>query len=104
MIEKSKEPALAGKSAEELRNIAKRALRLAEDTEKSQPSYRLALENGIEDRSYDTVANGRISSFSGEAIICLKNGTKWKAVGHRPTGDAYYVAREGYIEFIPIEI
>lgn len=93
---------LKGISSTELRMLAKQAETLAEDLEKDQPTKELALISGIEDKSYNTTANGRVASYVGEAIIVMGNGRKWKAVGHRPTGNAFY-ARDGYIEFIPMD-
>lgn len=47
---------LSGMSADALAKLAERAQTLAADLRKEQPSYELALENGVEDRSYPTVA------------------------------------------------
>ena len=103
MTEITRIGSLKGLSAQQLRRLAKRALKLAEDLEKEEPSYRLALEAGVRDTSYDTTANGFVWSYSGEAIIEMPNGRKWKAIGHRPEGDAWSIYKQGYIEFIPIE-
>lgn len=94
---------LSNLSSVELKKIAKKALQLAADLEKQEPSYALALENGIKDCSYNTTANGYVYSYSGEAEVTMDNGRKWKAVGHRPDGDAWCIYRQGYIEFVPIE-
>jgi hypothetical protein len=80
---------LKGMSKEALRSLAKRALLLADDLEREEPSYALAIENGVDE--------------CGSCEITMDNGKKWKAVGHGPRGDAYYVSSEGYIEFIPLE-
>lgn len=94
---------LRGKSAQELEKLAKLAKALADDLRLNQPSYELALQNGVVDKSYDTVANGTISSYGGEAIVRLENGTVWECIGRPSTGSAHY-ANDGYIEFIPIII
>lgn len=47
---------LSGMSADALTKLAERASALAKDLRKAEPSYELALENGVEDRSYPTVA------------------------------------------------
>ena len=93
---------LKNKSSEELNDIAKKATSLSKDLKKEQPSYALALQNGIKDHSYNTTANGLVEAYSGSAIIEMENGQKWKAIGHGPKGNAYYVDREGYIEFIKL--
>ena len=95
------EKRLKGLSSQGLRILAVKANKLAEELEGNQPTYDLALLNGVKDESYSTAANGRIASYSGEAIIAV-NGLKWKAIGRRPTGNAFY-AKDGYIEFIPVE-
>jgi len=96
---------LSKMSKRQLRELAKKASALADDLEKEEPTYALALENGVVDCGYSTTANGFVSSYSGEAIITMDDGEKWKAIGHGPTGgDAWTVGKQGYIEFIPIEI
>lgn len=94
---------LAGLSSVELEKLAKRAASLAADLKAKEPSYALALEAGIEDRSYNTVRYGRVARFAGEAEIVMDNGAKWLAKGHGPRGTAEHVSREGYIEFLKIE-
>ncbi|NBV54732.1 MAG: hypothetical protein EBR79_03360 [Proteobacteria bacterium] len=94
---------LNGLSATALETLARRAIDLANDLRKEEPSYRLALEAGVEDHSYSTVRNGRVSYYAGEAIVTMANGKKWRCVGHRSRGDAYSVYRQGYIEFIPLD-
>ena len=93
---------LKGLSAQQLTKLSKKASALAKDLLAKVPSYSLALEHGVSDDSYNTTANGFITSYRGVAIIELADGSKWKAVGHPSTGDAYY-ADDGYIEFIPLE-
>lgn len=95
---------LAGMSVEALEALAKRATTLADDLRKVQPSYELALEAGIEDNSYKTVRYGWVASYAGEVEITMADGSKWKAIGHRPRGTAESVEREGYIEFQPISL
>jgi len=88
-------------SKQELRKLSKKSASLANDLENKEPSYILALNNGIQDKGYNTTANGFVSSYSGEAEIIMDDGRKWKAIGHAPTGDAWSIHRQGYIEFIP---
>jgi len=92
---------LKNKSARELRILAKKCNTLADDLQKKQPSYSLAIENGVVDAGYNTTANGYIKSYNGETTITLDDGSVWKDVGHKSSGNAYY-ADDGYIEFIPI--
>ena len=87
--------------ANALTKLAERAQTLAKYLRKERPSYELALENGVEDRSYPTVANGYVLSFRGEAIVTMADGQRWRCVGHGPRGDASLI-RDGYIEFIPL--
>lgn len=94
---------LSGLSADALTDLAKRAIALAADLHLSEPSYDLALEAGVRDKSYDTVRNGLVSSYSGEAIVTMADGRKWRCVGHGPRGDASHISRQGYIEFIPLD-
>lgn len=94
---------LKNMSSQELRELAKKANQLADDLKKEEPSYTLALENGIKDISYNTTANGYVSSYKGTATITMENGSTWKAIGHRPKGDAWSIYRQGYIEFTKIE-
>ena len=89
-------------SARELKALAKKANELAKELEAEQPGYSIAIECGVLDNSYDTTANGRVYSYSGSAIIKMENGTVWKAIGHRSSGDAWY-ANDGYIEFFKME-
>ncbi len=93
---------LKGLSSQELIALSKEAVQLAEQLKASQPSYELAILNGVRDVSYDTTANGYISSYTGEAIIKLEDGSIWKATGKRSTGDAWY-AYNGRIEFTKID-
>ena len=93
---------LSGLSAVALQALAERASALAKDLRKEQPSYELALEAGVKDTGYPTVANGYVNRFSGEAVVTMADGRKWRCVGHGPRGDAIHISRDGYIEFIPL--
>ena len=90
-------------SADELADLAKEANQLAADLRKAQPTYELALAAGIRDRSYQTVRNGEVASYSGEAIITMDDGRRWRATGHGPSGDAYTVTHQGGISFTPLD-
>ena len=93
---------LSGMSADALTKLAERASALAADLRKQQPSYELALEAGVEDRSYNTVREGLVNSYRGEAVVTMADGQRWRCVGHGPRGDASHISRDGYIEFIPL--
>lgn len=93
---------LSGMSAVQLDTLAAKAKSLAADLRKSQPTYDLALAAGVRDNSYGTVRWGRVASYSGEAVVTLEDGSRWRCVGRRPKGDAETVERQGYIEFIPL--
>ncbi|MBU4285156.1 hypothetical protein KKF60_02250 [Patescibacteria group bacterium] len=82
---------------------AQTALKTDMDSVALRDVYKMASEGGVQDKSYDTDREGRISKYSGEAQVEI-NGRKYKAVGHGPEGTAEYVDRDGYIEFIPQEI
>ena len=94
---------LSGLSAVALQALAERAQALAADLRKQQPSYELALEAGVEDRSYNTVREGLVNSYRGEAVVTMADGQRWRCVGHGPRGDASHISRDGYIEFIPLD-
>ncbi len=94
---------LAGLSASRLEALAEKANALASDLRKSEPSYDLAMTAGILDKGYKTVRWGHVASYSGEAEIVMEDGRRWKAIGHGSRGDAEYVSRQGYIEFIPLD-
>jgi len=49
------------------------------------------------DRSYNTVRCGTVPSFSGTVEFEFAT-SKFKAIGHRPTGTAEYVRTSGYVE------
>jgi len=97
-----KEIDLSGMSAAALEDLGRRAYALAADLRNAEPSIELALANGVLDKGYDTVRHGWIPSYSGEAIIVMEDGRKWKAIGHRPKGSPDWVDRVGWIEFIPM--
>jgi len=92
-----------GMSTEMLEQIAENAAKLAKQLRAEEPSYDLALANGIIDRSYNTVRFGNVASYSGKVEIVMENGTHWLAEGHKPSGGADWVASEGFIEFTKIE-
>lgn len=94
---------LKGLSANQLEALAKRASELAKDLRAAQPSVALALEAGVKDTSYQTPRDGYITSYYGNGIVTLEDGSQWKAIGHGPTGTAYSVYRHGFVEFVPIE-
>ena len=93
---------LTGMSADSLKALAEKAMALAADLRKSQPSYELALESGVKDKSYPTVANGYVSSYSGEAVVTMEDGSKWRCVGRGPKGCPAHISKQGFIEFIPL--
>ena len=94
---------LSNMSADALEALAKKATSLAKDLRRAEPSYSLAIEAGIKDKSYSTYRCGRVSSFSGEAVVTMADGRKWKCIGHGPRGAADYVSRDGFIEFIQMD-
>lgn len=96
--------ALRHMSVQSLRQLAAKANQIAADLQKIEPSYAMALQAGIKDKGYSTVANGYVSDYSGEAIITMANGSRWKAIGRGPQGNAYTISRDGFIEFIPLAV
>lgn len=88
-------------SSRQLRKLAKKAMVLAHDLERAEPSYELAILNGVRDDSY-RVQSGEVCAYSGTAIVTLENGSKWKCVGRGAGGNEYF-ATNGYIEFFPIQ-
>ena len=94
---------LANRSAAELRSIAAQATQLAADLEATQPSVALAIAAGVCDASYQTVRFGLVLSYRGEAVITMADGSRWRAVGHGPSGTPAFVSREGYVEFVPLD-
>ena len=100
MSKMAKECDLSGMSADQIDVIVRRATSLSKDLRSKEPTYELALLNGIDNRSYRTVRWGLVPSYSGTAIIQMDNGMTWKAIGHKPRGTAEYIEKDGYIEFI----
>jgi hypothetical protein len=93
-----------GLTLKQLEEIIIEAKCLAHDLkEGGEPSYFLAKANGIVDKSYQTLAFGLVSSYSGEAVITMANGQKWCAIGHGSTGSATTLTSRGWIEFKKIE-
>ena len=86
-----------------LRALAKILVERASALEAEQPSAALAIAAGVRDTSYGTVRYGTITSYSGEGIVKMADGRRWKCVGHGPSGNAEVVTRRGYIEYIPLE-
>jgi len=71
-----------------------------------EPTILMALAAGIKDESYRTVWCELILRYSGEAVITMDNGRKWKAIGHGngPRGGLPGGAsKPGWIEFIPMD-
>jgi hypothetical protein len=91
--------AISDSNSQALRDIASIALRLAEDLEKIEPSYTLAVAAGVRNKSYDTVCFGRIASFEGEAILTMADGRKWRCVGYGPVGGCDWIRSHGGITF-----
>lgn len=101
LIEANAPAAFAGLSAQALETIANKATSLAKDLHDTKPSYDLALAAGIIDKGYPTAANGYMHDYRGEAIIEMEDGSRWKAVGHGPSGGAIS-GYSGWIEFFPL--
>ena len=93
---------MSGLSWVALTELAERSTTLAADLKAKEPSYALALEAGVEDRGYETVRFGYVASYRGEATVTMADGSRWKCVGHKPTGGPDWIGREGYIEFVPL--
>ena len=85
-------------SAEKLEELAANAQRVAADLRLQEPSDNLCIEAGIIDCSYDTQCNGYVPSFSGEVVVTVENGSKWRCVGRNPKGSASYIDTDGFIE------
>lgn len=88
----------------ECEEVAKILLQRAKDLRAEAPSYELAIQAGVKDKSYSTVRYGRVASYAGTAVVKMANGDQWVCTGHGPTGDAATVSREGYISFRKQEI
>ena len=87
--------------AKELEKLAKRASARAAMLRKMEPSDELCIQNGIEDRSYNTTANGEYFSYSGECTITMPDESVWHCTGVSSSGDAYY-GIDGYIRKVRI--
>ena len=92
---------IKGLSSVKLRELSKDLLKLAADLEAEEPSDKLAILHGIKDNGYNTTANGWIDNYSGECIVTMDNGSKWRCIGHWAGGDAWH-AINGYIEKIKL--
>lgn len=58
------------------------------------PTFEMAIAAGIKDYSY-----GNIKYYFGSIIITMPDGTKWRAIGHRPVNSHLKDFIQGYIEF-----
>ena len=81
--------------------VSKHAEALSRDLLGEYPTDLLALEGGVTDEGYNTRKYGWVKSYSGEAIIFLDNGSKWRCKGMPSTGTGETLFKEGYIEFSP---
>ena len=84
-----------------LMEVSRHAEALSKDLLKEYPTDLLALEAGIVDVGYNTRKYGWVLSYSGEAIIVLDNGSKWRCKGFPSTGTGETLFKEGYIEYSP---
>lgn len=84
-------------SADELIALSKKAKKLAEDLRKEEPSNALCMENGMENRGYQTVRNGWVNRYEGTVIVEMDNGTKWECTGVKAKGDGWDIYRDSYI-------
>jgi len=66
---------------------------------RSIASYALAIEAGIENRSYPTVRHGWVPSYAGTAWFKDHLGNPWMAQGFCPDGNAHHIGCDGYIKF-----
>lgn len=90
-------------SAAALRELAAALTIRAKDLEAQQPTITLALAAGVRDNSYETHRWGRVADYSGEGIVTMADGRRWRCIGHGPTGNAEFISRRGYVEFIPLD-
>lgn len=90
-------------STTELDALAARCAARAKALRADAPSYALALQSGIRDKSYSTPRHGRVDHYEGTAIITMANGDRWEATGYGPRGDAYTVTKDGGISFRKLE-
>lgn len=61
----------------------------------------IAVDSGVENRSYDTVSRGAVSSYRGEAEIEWQ-GKQFRAIGVSSTGTPEYLASRGTIYFVEL--
>ncbi len=94
---------LNGLSSDSLRALASFANNLAGEKEGGQPTYQLALLNGIKECGYSTASWGWVRAYSGTATIVMSDGSKWVATGHGPQGSASRLSRNGFIEFVKVD-
>jgi len=60
--------------------------------------YTLACNAGIEDKSYNTVRHGGVSSYTGASMIEY-HGLRFLARGSKPTGTPEFLSSRGGITF-----
>jgi len=94
--------AFMGHCSEFIEDQVERLSEIAKDLKKEQPTEALAVFFGIQDCSYNTQSNGFIKNYKGQAIIQMDNGKKFKAIARPAQGDAYYVHKRSFIEFIEL--
>jgi hypothetical protein len=51
-------------------------------------------------KEWPTPRDGVIRSYSGEGVIEMSGGRRFRAIGHPAAGNAY-AARQGWIEYVP---
>jgi hypothetical protein len=61
----------------------------------------MAVDSGVEDRCYDTVARGAVSSYRGEAEVEWQ-GKRFLAKGVPSSGTPEYLASRGTIYFVEV--
>jgi len=80
--------------------LAVRATALTRLRMADQPCERLALLAGVTMKEWPTPRDGVIRSYSGEGVIEMSGGRRFRAIGHPAAGNAY-AARQGWIEYVP---
>ena len=91
------------KQAKELATNAVAVILKQLDTLAEQRVITLALQNGLVNNGYDTVANGWVDSYKGEANYSDPiTEIAYKAVGFGPQGNAYSIFKEGGFTLQPI--
>lgn len=93
---------LSGLSAQDLTRLATMATELAVDLKAAQPTIALALAAGVRDCGYNTQSNGYIPMYRGQGEIKMADGSRWLAIGHDPEGNASWVSKDGWVEFVPL--